>query len=461
VEFLVVLGIGILFSRTFAAEAYVVPTGSMAPTLLGMHREYLCPNCKIRFNLGMDEEGRSGRPICPNCGQAELDRASAIECNGDRLLVQKYLFDLRLPRRWEVAVFQNPSDPDQAYVKRIVALPGESVQIKDGDVYVDGRIARKSLIDQRAMRIAVYDNNFLPIDSDRYPRWVFRNRRVRADQQAGGWRSEGTRFLHVSRESPDNVLDWLEYRHWQPEQATYGPVRDFTPYNGGDVASENRVNDLMLEARVSIRPGTSDLAVRFGAGADRIVVSVPVDGTGEPIVRQNGKKLAVLNAKPLLRSSPARAPRSSRLEASWMDRRLIVALDGELVFDPVDLEEEPGYAPNASPLGVGVEGRGEVELSDVRIFRDVYYTDSLSNATRRPFAVGSPFRLGSDEYFVLGDNSPVSNDSRFWTTSPIVRSELFLGKPFLVHLPSQAVPLRVWGRDHYWIPDPRRIRYIR
>src|SRR5947209_859745 len=76
-EFLVVLIIGILFARTFATEAYIVPTGSMAPTLLGMHRDFVCPNCGLRFSLGMDESGRIGRPVCPNCGQGDLERSAS------------------------------------------------------------------------------------------------------------------------------------------------------------------------------------------------------------------------------------------------------------------------------------------------------------------------------------------------------------------------------------------------
>ncbi len=62
--------------------------------------------------------------------------------------------------------------------------------------------------------------------------------------------------------------------------------------------------------------------------------------------------------------------------------------------------------------------------------------------------------LGPDEYFVLGDNSPVSNDSRFWGEGPVVRGSMFVGKPFLVHLPGQVVPLRFLGGRCAGFPIP-------
>src|SRR6476646_1908040 len=122
VEFLVLLSLSILLFRSFAAEAYVVPTGSMAPTLLGIHQEVTCPNCGIHFSLGVDDRGQGGRALCPNCGFFDFERVSRVACYGDRLLVQKFLFDLRSPHRWEVAVFHSPAEPTQAYVKRVVGL---------------------------------------------------------------------------------------------------------------------------------------------------------------------------------------------------------------------------------------------------------------------------------------------------------------------------------------------------
>ncbi|GAC1473369.1 MAG: hypothetical protein NVSMB9_21880 [Isosphaeraceae bacterium] len=460
IEYLVVLSLSILLFRTFGAEAYIVPTGSMAPTLLGSHREIVCPNCDFRFAMGIDDEGRTGRPTCPNCGETGLDHLPTAECNGDRVLVQKFLYDLRPPRRWEVSVFKFPGDPSQAYVKRVVGLPGETVQIKNGDVFVDGKIARKSLREQRAMRNLVFDGNYAPRDRNRYPRWIFR-RGTLSRPLPGDWRVDGKRFTHVPVGPPHEQIDWVDYRHWDPDRGRHGPVHDFIAYNGTDVRSENQVSDLMLEARVSPGADCPAVAVRLQSGSDRFLVEIPVQGQSSVLsVKRNQKTIAIHNARGMLKVHSAGSP-GTLLEASVMDRRLTVALDGLLLFDPVDyVEPIDGRGASESPLGLGVRG-GSCTLSDVRVYRDIYYTSALAFSPRRPFGVDSPHRLGSNEYFVLGDNSPVSNDSRFWLQSPVVSGELFLGKPFLVHLPGQAVPFQVFGRSTYWVPDPREIRYIR
>ena len=454
VEFLVGLLVSVLMFRTFAAEAYIVPTGSMAPTLLGMHREITCPRCGLRFAVGMDEQGRSAHPICPNCGNADLDHAPTAERNGDRLLVQKHLFDWRSPRRWEVAVFQNPAEPSQAYVKRVVGLPGESVQLVNGDVYIDGRIARKSLEEQHATRVPVYDHRFVPDDVARYPRWTFRQGRE-------GWEADGSRFVHRSAGEEAIKPDWLEYRHWDPDRENYGPVRDFTPYNGSDVRGENRVTDLMLRALVTPRVGGTEILVRVHPGPDRFQISIPLAGsTAEVHVREDGQDIPL--SRPRRDAAHSLAP--FQLEATWVDHRLSVAIDGVLQFDPIDVDGPalgPNPGPGDPPLALGVRGGESIEVAELRIDRDVYYTGSLASAPRRPFGVDEPYRLGPGEFFVLGDNSPVSNDSRFWPGSPVVRSDQFLGKPFLVHLPSQGLPLKVFGGETYWVPDPREIRYIR
>jgi signal peptidase I len=467
VEFLVLLSLAILLFRTFAAEAYIVPSGSMAPTLLGDHAEIVCSDCGFRFALGLDEDRWSSKPLCPNCGTLAADRSAAVACSGDRVLVQKLLYDFRRPQRWEVAVFHYPGEPSQAYVKRVVGLPGESIQIVGGDVLIDGRIARKTLREQRAMRVLVHDHNFIPRDIARYPRWTLRRGRPE-ERLESGWRSEGTHFVHgVAAPAPGAPrrasLDWIEYRHMRADRGGhYAPVNDFLAYNGGELRGEHLVGDLMLEARLKCGADLRGLAVRIDSGGDRFVVTLPVGDAGALEVRRSGRLLPSVRARPEgLARLAAVADRTVHLEASVMDRRVLVAVDGVLLFDPLDYDV-PSVFPYASdsPVALGVRG-GSVVVSDLKVYRDVHYTSALAGVPRRPFGVDSPYLLGPDEFFVLGDNSPVSNDSRFWAASPVVPGALFLGKPFLVHLPGQVVPLQVFGRSLYWVPDPREIRYIR
>jgi len=68
VVFVVVL---VLLLKTFLAEAFVIPTGSMADTLYGYHKETICEKCGYRFRVNASEEAENNIPtewgICPNC----------------------------------------------------------------------------------------------------------------------------------------------------------------------------------------------------------------------------------------------------------------------------------------------------------------------------------------------------------------------------------------------------------
>ena len=110
---------------------------------------------------------------------------------------------------------------------------------------------------------------------------------------------------------------------------------------------------------------------------------------------------------------------------------------------------------SASPIRIG-GAHGPIGLSRIIIFRDVYYT-----AGRAKNGISSPYQLGPDEYFMLGDNSPVSSDSRSWAKGA-VQQQLLVGKPFVVHLPSRPGKL---GLGHRWryirLPDWSRIRFVK
>ncbi|OGZ18675.1 MAG: signal peptidase I [Candidatus Nealsonbacteria bacterium RBG_13_42_11] len=56
--------------------------------------------------------------------------------NGDYLLIDEISYRLREPQRGEVIVFKYPNDTSQRYIKRIIGLPGETVEINNGQITV-------------------------------------------------------------------------------------------------------------------------------------------------------------------------------------------------------------------------------------------------------------------------------------------------------------------------------------
>jgi signal peptidase I len=57
---------------------------------------------------------------------------------GDRVLVNRVVFHLRDPHRGDVIVFHYPEDPDVVFIKRVVGVPGDVLEVKDARLYVNG-----------------------------------------------------------------------------------------------------------------------------------------------------------------------------------------------------------------------------------------------------------------------------------------------------------------------------------
>lgn len=73
--------------------------------------------------------------------------------SGDRVLVNKWLYLWRLPKEGEVVVFQYPMDPSRDFIKRVVAVSGDTVEIRQGKVFVNGALlpeAASTLSDQES-----------------------------------------------------------------------------------------------------------------------------------------------------------------------------------------------------------------------------------------------------------------------------------------------------------------------
>jgi signal peptidase I len=63
---------------------------------------------------------------------------------GDRVLVNKFIFNFRAPQRGEVILFKYPKDPSKDFVKRVMGLPGETLQLKDGQLYINDKMVPQS-----------------------------------------------------------------------------------------------------------------------------------------------------------------------------------------------------------------------------------------------------------------------------------------------------------------------------
>lgn len=128
--------------RTFLAEMFVIPTGSMAPTLFGQHKDVVCPECSAPFQVGVVQGESTDYGLCPNCNalmdfQAEDKKGNPNpKFSGDRILVGKYPYYFSRPKRWDVVVFLFPGGGNTNFIKRCVGLPGETIRIQGGDIFV-------------------------------------------------------------------------------------------------------------------------------------------------------------------------------------------------------------------------------------------------------------------------------------------------------------------------------------
>ncbi|HEV8060225.1 MAG TPA: signal peptidase I [Gemmataceae bacterium] len=127
----------------YVAEGFVVPNNSMAPTIVGWHRESICPRCGgVLIVPASAPEEESQRPadeiepvgICVRCqksGKAQLVQLAV--CKPDRIMVNK----LQSPGRWDLVAFRSPERPGFKYIQRLVGLPGEEVFLEEGAIWIN------------------------------------------------------------------------------------------------------------------------------------------------------------------------------------------------------------------------------------------------------------------------------------------------------------------------------------
>ena len=540
VEAVVVAFLLAFLIRTFEAEAFVIPTGSMAPTLQGMHKDEACPQCGYRYRTSAssespDEADRGGgRPrrvavrVCPMCRFPADDAMTSPTYSGDRIVVAKFPYDYAEPQRWDVLVFKYPGDAAMNYIKRLIGLPGEELRIYRGDVYtrLEGdqpwQIARKSPQKLQAMLQTVYDSEFPAPALAKIgfpPRW----------SAASDWKSDE---LSTSFQSNGTGGAWLRYEHRLPGDAAWRAVAsgrateaarreaaaqligDYYEYNDfytepptaryrSMAVAKHWVGDLGVQGRIEAAGAEGAVVLELVEGGCRFQCRLDA-ATGSAVLRIVNRDGAVVEAfAPQGETSFGAGSHTFCFVNAddqlylWVDGK-VIDFDAATTFDELGLPTQTPYSTpenrgDLSPVGIRSEG-ASIAVRGLKVLRDVYYIhgshprrrflmdfngDDLASESgaRRTFsdpsrwdvfddAEEANYRIGPDQYFMLGDNSPASKDGRLWAEdmiSSFVDRELLIGKALFVYWPHAEYFVEIPGTGLRvpLLPNFRRMGFVR
>jgi signal peptidase I len=468
-----------LVLRAFVVEAFVIPTGSMAPRLMGEHYDLQCPACGYEYAFGWvagrearlqapDAPRESAQPLrgemkippgacCPNCSYRYPSTKEYVNA-GDRVLVLKYLYMFSPPQPWDVVVFRNPQNNRENYIKRFIGSPGETIEVIHGDIFYKSqasgdqwRVRRKTPRAQESIWQVVYDNDYLPdrkiMPADK--RW----------EPSGSWKStDGDRRV-------------FQFTGGKGELTFAHDSDSFLPLYGYNAKGEGRfdpkvdtVTDLKVELVFTPQAADAGVGLALTSFDHQFRSTIAADGTirVEHALGLAGQANWQLWSEHGLKIPPMQQGKGYRLALSHADFQLVLSVDGEVVFRSSDEQysgtqnphdwvsaymRQPDLSVPMPAVKVSAFG-GPGEISHLSLMRDVYYTrfqlepvsaldpawdyarDLKVSGGDAPWAsMGNPIKLNKydndpdcDSLFVMGDNSPVSLDCRGWTkAAPTLR----------------------------------------
>ncbi|MFK7960557.1 MAG: signal peptidase I [Phycisphaerales bacterium] len=507
--------------RAYVAEGFVIPTGSMAPTLLGRHHSMIANDTGWRYVIGPSLENKivgdqlrdpllGHQPGTEGSGKpAGMSRST--QRSGDRVLVHKTAYAFIDPSRWDVVVFKNPTDPNGPsgnYIKRLIGLPNESIWLVDGDVFVNDRdsaddlygytVQRKPEFVQRAVWQPVFRSVHLPESVGASPRrnsfigdqWAFENGRYR-------YEGTGQGQLEWNKGAQVFVDDWAPYNQM-------GNSIPAGPESIGDLRVAATVVAESADAMVRLEVVARDAQFHYEFGPQGVRVRMRQAAFGDP------DDLATADLgweETPWESATALAPgRPVRIECWQVDQQMWLFVNDKKIatlkydWDPVQrLEQRSGRAAADDPASLIYASPGKsttirfmtdggpVALDRVEVDRDLHYrtpaggvrwTDNPLPAGLEPinpsFGFGThpdvPAVLQDDHFYMLGDNTLASADSRVWGyPHPIVARQIdpapfvvprsmLLGKAWVVYFPALH-SVKDGGRG--LIPNFGDLRFIR
>ncbi len=460
--------------RVFVVEAFKIPTGSMAPTLLGQHKNVKCPNCSWKFKINYN----INYVKCSNCFY-KIRISDYRKKGGSRILVNKFSYDFGKPKRWDVAVFKYPyadvacmscgfsssqsmlcekckntmkresffmskvnalfkrpfginqhhkvackscktvgailcaqcgstnvNVVRKNYIKRLIGLPEEKLQIVNGDIYVNDRIVRKPANVQESLWVPVYDINF-PVKQEIVKNWKVKD---------GNWDISADK-LHLKLPEGDDQKSYVTFNR---------EMIDYSVYNGR--ITDALSGDIMFKCNVVTSRNKGGISIILEENEETIEVFLRSSGESTESNMKVFGSIVESNIDVFVEPK-----KEYRIEFSNVDNEVVFKLNDTIVFSHQynsDLSSLKDYTKSSS-LRIGGINTGAV-YDDISIFRDIYYTNTGEWGTFKPI------EIGEKEYFFLGDNSRNSNDSRYWRFVP---ESNMVGKAFMVFWPLETIKL--------------------
>ena len=371
---------------------------------------------------------------------------------GDRIFVTKCIYQFTDPKRWDVIVFKNPLDPDINFIKRMVAGPGETLEIIDGDIYIDGKLAPKPARVQEQLWMCVYDNDYQPVkpDVNNFNGHVWKQ--PFKNQSGSKWKLTEKNPTSFSLESQPDLVNTIIY----------------DSRVGNDFRASSAHNDPRY---YPARPICSDLMVRFyveslssagsiGASLTKYGIKYRgwIDFSGQMVIEKidtNGEMTGlIMKSCPMIMSNQPVLFRFANV-----DHHLVLEFgDEKLKYDLDSGADDAGKRQTNIMPEAAVLGAGTIRLSHIAVFKDIHYLSySNRNQTKTSRAgEGKPFTLEKDEFFVLGDNTANSKDSRLWDSRGkgnnghqyrmgVVPRDYLVGKAFFVYWPGGSKPFDGWN----------------
>lgn len=336
-------------------------------------------------------------------------------------------------------------------------------------------------------------------------------------------KSPGERWLRYRHVYPTQA-DWdaLE-QHKLTREPKPKLITDFYAYNthvprGSDPETQalglHWVGDLALACEVDVQSSNGVILLDLVEGGVHFRAAIDV-ATGESKLSCD----ALPDFHPTAKTN-LRGPGKYELMFSNVDDQLLLWVNGSVIafdvpttYGPLDNQyprsssQDPG---DLAPAGIGSQGVA-MRASHLRVLRDIYYIaaasgvsisdykaydsvipnlhrgDALAEFFATPAAWGEPgqspfddrgaiefkMELGktpdTDQFFVLGDNSPASADGRLWNDrEPYVERNLLIGKALFIYWPhawptKYNIPIRAFGteiRVPFW-PNFRRMGFVK